>query len=159
LSLRTHAATGCVGVILGAVVVSLWGQRSLVTESPAGWSAAGEPRLATHVDAAALEPSIRRVVREELARHTSLWAAAPVEPAIATKATEAASPDVVAQVARADAVLAAAAARLTWTEVDAREFRSAIAGLPPTQRQELVLKFAQAVNDQRIRLETGETPF
>ena len=109
--------------------------------------------------AAALEPSIRRVVREELARHVSMLAAAPVEPAIATKAAEAASPDVVAQVARADAVLAAATARLTWTEVDAREFRSAIAGLPPTQRQELVLKFAQAVNDQRIRLETGETPF
>lgn len=158
--LLTHALTGCAGVIVGALVVSLSGQRSPTSESPTMALAGGEPLLATQVDTEALERGIRRVVREELARHGTVMAPTPaaavVAPAVVPRA---ASPEVAAQAARADAVLAAAAARLTWTDEDAREFRSALAALPPAERQGLMLKFAQAVNDRGMRLETGEAPF
>lgn len=155
MSLLTHVVTGCVGIVIGAVVVFLHGQGSPV----------GEPRLSIGVDAAALERDIRQAVREELTRHGHLVAAmqvaAPAAPAApAAYATpEVVSPQVVAQAARADAVLAAAASRLVWTDEDAREFRSAIAELPPAERQQIMLKFAQAVNDGSMRLETGAAPF
>jgi hypothetical protein len=157
LSLLTHVVTGCVGIVLGAVVVLLHGQGSPT----------GEPRPSIQMDTAALELDIRRVVREELTRHGNLvaaaghsTAAAPTTPVVVPPAAPAVvSPEVVAQAARADAVLAGAAARLVWTDEDAREFRSAIAGLPPAERQEILLKFAQAVNDRGMRLETGGAPF
>lgn len=154
-SLLTHAVTGCAGIVIGAVVMFLHGQGS----------PGGEPRLSIQVDAEALERDIRQAVREELTRHGHLMAAAQVSPPAAPAAPapaavpEVRSPELVAQAARADAVLAAAASRLVWTEEDAREFRSAIAELPPAVRQEIMLKFAQAVNDGGMRLETGAAPF
>jgi hypothetical protein len=154
----THTLAGCVGVVVGAAVVFLHGQGSPT----------GEPRLSTEVDAGALERDIRHAVREELTRHRHLVAAASVTPVApqaepTTSATPTASAgvssEVLAQTARADAVLAAAAARLVWTDEDARDFRNAIAGLPPSERQEILLKFAQAVNDGGLRLETDAAPF
>jgi hypothetical protein len=151
-SLLTHVVTGCVGIVIGAVAAFFLGQRSPI----------GEPRLSIQVDAAALERDIRQAVREELTRHGHLVAAAQVSApaAPATSAVpEVVSPEVVAQAARADAVLAAAAARLVWTDEDAHRFRSAIAELPPAERQEILLKFAQAVNNGGMRVETGAAPF
>jgi hypothetical protein len=155
LTLLAHAATGCAGIVIGAVAMFLHGQSSPI----------GEPRLSAQVDVAALELDIRRAVREELTRHRNLVVAAAVSPRVAAAAPvapaapEAVSPEVVAQAARAEAVLAAAAARLVWTDDDAREFRDAIAGLPPADRQGIMLKFAQAVNNRGMRLETDNAPF
>jgi hypothetical protein len=160
LSWLSHGVIGCAGMIIGAVFVSFWGQHPPIAQTQASPpSAGGDPVIETHVDAAAIDNRIRHVIREELARHDALVGKAPVpaapSPAISTVST----PEVVAQTARAHAVLDSATTRLSWTDEDANEFRSVIGTLPAAERQALMLKFAQAVNDRGMRLESGGPPF
>lgn len=156
----SHGVIGCAGMAIGAVLVSFWGQHPPIAQTQASPPpASGDAVIATHVDSAAIDSRIRQVIREELARHGALVGKAPVPaeppPAISTVPT----PDVVAQTARANAVLDAATTRLSWTDEDANEFRIVIGTLPAADRQALMLKFAQAVNDRGMRLETGGPPF
>jgi hypothetical protein len=155
----SHAATGCAGIVVGAVVVSFWGQHSPTSQVSVPRSASDEPVATPPLGAAASDGRIRQIIREELARHDAVAvAAAPVGPSPAISPPPVAA-DVAAQMARANAMLDAATVRLSWTAEDSEEFRSVIAALPAAERQELMFKFAQAVNERGMRLETGGAPF
>jgi hypothetical protein len=155
----SHALTGCAGVVIGAVFVSHWGSHPSIDQIPEPRSSLGNPVVATNVDAAEFDGRIRHVIREELARHDAMETSVAVPASQPPAASTAASAEVVFQTARANAVLDAATTRLSWTDEDASEFRGVIAALPAAERQELLLKFAQAVNDRGVRLETGGPPF
>ena len=158
LSWLSHGVIGCAGIVIGAVFVSSWGQHSPISQVPSP-SPGGDPVVATPVEATAIDGRIRQVIREELARHDAILTAVPVPAAPPPAISTVASAEVVAQTARANAVLDAATTRLSWTDEDANEFRSVIAALPAPERQALMLKFAQAVNDRGMRLEPGSAPF
>jgi hypothetical protein len=155
----SHGAIGGAGMVIGALLMSFWGQHPPISQSPPLTAARGDSAVATAVDSAAIDSRIRQVIREELAHHDAIVAAAPAPAKPPAAISTVASPDVVAQTERAYAVLDAATTRLSWTEEDASEFRGVIAALPAAERQALMLKFAQAVNDRGMRLETGGTPF
>jgi hypothetical protein len=157
LSWLSHGVVGCAGIVIGAVLMSFWGQHPPI--SPAPPSPGGEPVVATRVDTVVIDSGIRQVIREELARHDALVGEAPEQAAPSPAISTVPSPDAVAQTARANAVLDAAINRLSWTEEDASQFRSLIGTLPAAERQALMHKFGQAVNDRGMRLETGGPPF
>lgn len=155
-----YGLIGCAGIVIGAVFVSFWGQHSPIGQAPAPQPSAIEsPVAANRVDSAVIDSRIRQIIREELARHDATRTANPVPPAPSAAISAVASTEVLVQTARANAVLDAATTRLAWTEGDASEFRDAIATLPAAERQTLLLKFAEAVNDRGMRLETGGAPF
>ena len=83
----------------------------------------------------------------------------PVPAAASSPSATATSPDVVAHSARAHAVLDAATTRLAWTDDDSVEFRHLLSALPPADREALMAKFAHAVNERGMRLETLGPPF
>jgi hypothetical protein len=153
----SHGVTGCAGIVIGAVLMSFWGQHSPISQAALP-SADSGPVVATPADSAAIDSRIQQVIREELAHHDAIGAAlaAPAAPAAISAV---ASPEIVAQTERAHAVLDAATTRLSWSAEDATEFRSLITVLPAAERQALMLKFAQAVNDRGMRLESGGAPF
>ena len=156
----SHGVIGCAGILIGAVFVSFWGQHPPIDQAQASpSSASGDLAIAIPADTAAMDGRLRQVIREELARHDTLRATAPVRTAPSPAISTAPSSDILAQTARANAVLDAATTRLSWTDEDATEFRSVIGTLPAAERQALMLKFAQAVNDRGMRLETGGPPF
>jgi hypothetical protein len=161
----SHGLIGCAGVVIGAVSVPFWGQHPPIDQTPGPQASRGAPLVETHVDTEAIDSRIRQVIREELARHDANEAPVPVPVPVPVPAgpppanASVASAEIVAQTARANAVLDAATTRLSWTDEDASEFRGVIAALPAAERQMLMLKFAQAVNDRGMRLETGGAPF
>ena len=159
LSWPSHGVTGVVGMVIGAVFMSFWGQHPPVDQTAAPRSSRGDPVAAAHVDTAEIDSRMRQIIREELARHDANEPPVPDSAAPPAAVPTVTSSEVVAQMARANAVLDAATTRLSWTEEDASEFRGLIAALPATERQVLMLKFAQAVNDRGMRLETGGAPF
>jgi hypothetical protein len=159
-SLLTHGIAACTGIAVGAFIAPMWGQRSTVLVPPASLpSAGGEPVAANPGETDVLDGRLRQVIREELARRDAMVAASALPAAPHRVADPGESPDVVAQTARANAVLDAAITRLSWTSQDAGEFRRAISTLPAGERKSLLRKFAQAVNEQQMRLETDGPPF
>jgi hypothetical protein len=153
----SHAVIGCAGIAVGAVLMSFRDQHSPTGQAPLP-SAAGGPAITIPADSTAIDSRIRQVIREELAHHETLVTAVPA-PAAAPVISTTIPPEVVAQTERANAVLDAATTRLSWTAEDAVEFRTVVADLPAAERQTLMLKFAQAVNERGMRLETGGAPF
>src|ERR1044071_3221981 len=93
------------GVVMGAVFVSFWGQHPPIAQAPAPRTSGGDPVVATHVDTAAMDSRMRQVVREELARHDAIKAPRPLPDAPPHSVAAVASAEVVAQTARANAVL------------------------------------------------------
>jgi hypothetical protein len=153
---------GGVGIVIGALLMSFWGRHAPIDRAAPSTSAS-PPAFHDAVGAGdvdiAIDARIRQVIREELARHDTLNAVPAVPAALPPSPSAVAPTDVVAQMARANAVLDAASTRRSWNEDDATEFRSAIAALPAAERQALMFKFAQAVNDEGMRMETGGAPF
>lgn len=148
------AAVG--GALVGASSMYWWHRGEPASAPPASYSQA-----APTIDAEARELELRRVLREELA---ALASASPVPeqevpPAPhGTGSASVLSPQSVVHVERANAVLNAAISRLVWTSVDASDFGNAMASLPPAERLALLQKFASAVNEQGMRLETAGPP-
>jgi hypothetical protein len=160
------AAAIC-GALVGALGVYWWNPGGSASTTPASYLQGGSPAVGgglapAGTSEAARELELRRLLREELSRHASASASAP-EPAVPPASGSAAaastpSPQTVVQVERAHAVLDSAIARLTWTNADASAFKNATASLPPAERMELLRKFATAVNEQGMRLETAGSP-
>jgi hypothetical protein len=157
----SHVLTGGAGVVLGALVVHWWSSTARVDDARAATPVTeGGATIVASSDVSASDERLRRLIREEFARRDAVPVAAPASPAVASTAQAFAdSPDVQAKSARANAVLDAATARLVWREEDAAELRQILSGLPPAEREALMIRFAQAVNDRGMRLETLGPPF
>jgi hypothetical protein len=157
----SHALAGAAGVVLGALAVHLWSSPSRADDARASAAVADDgSTIVTPSDASASDERLRRLLREELARRDGLPVARTASPPAASTAPAFAhSADVEARSARANAVLDAATARLAWREEDAVELRQLLSALPPAEREALMTRFAQAVNDRGMRLETLGPPF
>lgn len=148
------------GALVGALGMNWWNRGEPTSASPSSYSWAGPATGAT--EAAARELEMRRLLREELSRHAAAPPAAQEKesppPPDDAPAASTLPPETVVHVERAHALLDAAIARLSWTREDASSFGDAMASVPPAERLELLRKFAAAVNERGMRLETGSPP-
>lgn len=159
-SVLLSGLTGCVGLVVGASLASNWNRHTPLAGPPVSPpSLGGEPAVARSADDAELDSRLRRVISEEFARRDAAAAANAERPATPAAIATLPSPEVMAQSARANEVLDAAITRLSWTNQDASEFRRAISSLSGAERRSLMRKFARAVNEQNMRLETDGPPF
>ena len=159
-SLLSHCVVGCVGILIGAVVAPFLRQQSASVQPPASRPSSGsEPVVASHGDAGALDETLRRIIREEFSRHDTVGPAGSMPAAPSPVIDTVDASEVSAYLARANAVLDAAITRQSWTNTDASELRRVMAVVPAAERQALMLKFARAVNEQNMHLETDGPPF
>ena len=153
------AATGLTGLVAGLLLSQVSDPLEPV-RAPVAIFPGATPSSATAPSAAAVTlDDLRRVVREELAALPRV-AGAPTggDPALeGSTATSVAEQNQAATQARA--VLDAALSRRSWTDADREALQSQFTVMSPTQRDEWLQQYAQAVNQGRLIPDAERPPF
>lgn len=150
---------------MGALAMFSWMRAAPMVSLPedqtqsSATSSAREPGTGTRTTIE--DEQLRRIVREELARHAASLGVAPgaTSPPADGDARAAVSPQSFASAERAHAVLDGAVSRLVWTADDASAFSAELGSMHPAQRAELLQKFAVAVNERGMKLLNAGPPF
>ena len=152
----THGLAGLLGAA-GAFAVVAWIRDGVLPT--------GSARAPAIVTAAAPEPppviamspdELRALLREELVRHDAV-AQVPARgdsPEIAPPSSVS-----VAHAERAQSLVEGGAARRRWTDDDARALRAEMGTLTQDQLADLLRRFAIAVNEGGMKIETAGSPF
>ena len=104
---------------------------------------------------AMISAEVRRVTREELAAFEQSLGRTH-EPLADPRNVD---PMQVAALARAHTILDRAIGRRQWTDADADSLRAEMAGLPASQRTEIVRQLSLAINQGQVTPESDRLPF